>query len=307
MSAIASHVPDPRPALAGEAALAPMCAVLIWTGNTIVTKTAATAIEPAAITFYRWVLAFLVLTPFLGPAVWRQRQIVWAHAPKLATLGLLGMATYQGLAYEAARTTSAVNMGVMLALGPLTTALLASALAAEPLTWRRIIGALVSLAGLIELTTRGDPLALLRADVHAGDGLMLIAVTANSLYGVLLRRWTMALSTWPQIYAQIGFAILIVTPFWLASSPSPITAGNAPLIVYAGIFASIGAPYFWITGVKRLGAAPASLFLNLLPLFIAAAAWVFLGERLHVYHAIGGAVALAGVALGLSKGRRSTG
>ena len=31
----------------------PVLAVLIWTGNTLVTKMAAGAIEPAAITFYR--------------------------------------------------------------------------------------------------------------------------------------------------------------------------------------------------------------------------------------------------------------
>ena len=58
----------------------------------------AATIEPAAITFYRWLLAGLILSPFLLRTVWRQRAIVAAHWPKLAFLGFLGMGMYQGLA-----------------------------------------------------------------------------------------------------------------------------------------------------------------------------------------------------------------
>ena len=76
----------------------PLLAVLVWTGNTLVTKAAALVIEPAAITFYRWVLAGLVLTPFVARSVWRERAIVMACWPKLASLGCLGMGMYQGLA-----------------------------------------------------------------------------------------------------------------------------------------------------------------------------------------------------------------
>src|SRR4051794_13746727 len=62
----------------GKFYLLPLLAVCIWSGNTIVTKAASTAIEPAAIAFYRWVLAVLVMTPFLGRAAWRQRAAIAA-------------------------------------------------------------------------------------------------------------------------------------------------------------------------------------------------------------------------------------
>ncbi|HQR12295.1 MAG TPA: DMT family transporter, partial [Casimicrobiaceae bacterium] len=175
--------PDAQPAAAAFSTF-PLLAVLLWTGNTLVTKAAAGVIEPAAITFYRWLLAGLVLSPFLLRAVWRQRAIVVAHWPKLAFLGLLGMGMYQGLAYEAAKSTSAINMGVVVALMPLLSALLASWFAGEALTAARVGGAGVSLAGLLILSTGGHPGELLQGAAHPGDALMLVAVASNALYGV---------------------------------------------------------------------------------------------------------------------------
>jgi drug/metabolite transporter (DMT)-like permease len=54
-------------------------------------------------------------------------------------------------------------------------------------------------------------------------------------------------------------------------------------------------------GIQKLGASRTSLLINLLPIVVAALAWALLGEQLHSYHAIGGALALIGVGLGLRK------
>lgn len=277
----------------------PLLAVFIWTGNTLVTKAAAGLIAPSAMTFYRWLLAGLVLTPFVLPAVWRQRAIVVAHLPKLTLLGCLGMGLYQGLAYQAAHTTSAINMGVIVALMPLMSALLSSRLAGEPLSAARLAGAGVSLAGLVFLTTRGHPASLLHGAVHVGDALMLLAVASNALYGVLVKRWALPLSTWQQLYVQIGCGILLVLPFWWTAPSSPITARSLPLVLYAGTLASIGAPFFWMKAIQALGPARASLFMNLLPVLVALAAATLLGEQLHDYHVVCGMLALTGVWLRL--------
>ena len=280
----------------------PLLAICIWTGNTIVTKAAALMIEPAAIALYRWVLAGLIMTPFLLRAVWRQRAVIVANWQKLAVLGFLGMAIYQGLAYEAARTTSAMNMGVVVALVPLLSALLASWLAGEALTLTRMTGVALSLLGLLLLSTQGNLSQLWHGGFHLGDALMLLAVSANALYGVLLKRWAIPLSTWQQLYVQVVFGILLLLPFWWLAPSSPITRENLPLVLYAATLASIGAPFCWMNGIKRLGPARASLFMNLLPVFVGIAAFVLLDEQLHLYHAIGGSLALVGVWWGLRQG-----
>ena len=62
----------------------------------IVTKMSAGLIAPAAIGFYRWALAGALLTPFALPGAWAQRAQILRHWPKLAVLGGLAMALYQG-------------------------------------------------------------------------------------------------------------------------------------------------------------------------------------------------------------------
>ncbi|NLS15316.1 DMT family transporter [Rhizobium sp. P40RR-XXII] len=302
-----STQPNASASIVSAAGLAPLLTVLIWSGNTVVTKASAGVISPGSISFYRWLLAFVVLLPFVGRAAWRNRALLRQHWLKLATLAALGMVIYQSLAYEAAKTTSAVNMGVMVALMPLMSTFFASLLAGEKLSIASIAGGGISLVGLIYLTSQGDPMRLANGGFHIGDGLMIIAVLSNALYGVMLRRWAMPIPMWQQLFWQIGFSTLLLIPIFLMGDISPVTAANLPLILYAAIPTSLVAPLCWMIGIQRLGASRTSLLINLLPIIVAALAWALLGEQLHAYHAIGGALALIGVGLGLRKTRVKNG
>ncbi|WP_218191657.1 MULTISPECIES: DMT family transporter [unclassified Pseudomonas] len=279
-------------------ALFPLFTVVLWAGNTLVTKLSAGLIAPASITFYRWALALLLLLPFTAAGLWRERRSVRRHWPQLAALGLLGMVIYQGLAYSAAQSTSATNMGILIALSPLMSALLSSLLAREPLTWGALLGGLVSFAGVLCLIARGEPGNIAHLRLSGGDGLMLVAVLANALYGVLLRRWQLPLGAWLQLTVQVACALVCLLPWYLLGERSGITAQSLPLVLYAGLLASILAPWLWINGVQAVGPSRASLFLNLIPLIVALVAVGWLGERLAPYHAMGGALALLGVWLG---------
>jgi len=76
-----------------------------------------------------------------------------------------------------------------------------------------------------------------------------------------------------------------------------LNAQNIPLVLFAGIPASIIAPFLWIKGMHHLGANKTSIFMNLAPIFTAIIAVLFLHEQLHSYHLIGGGVTLLGVVL----------
>ena len=104
--------------------LFPLLAILIWAANTVVSKAAAGVLDPAAISFYRWVIAALALSPFCLPQLWRRRSDIRPWLGKLLVLSLLGMVLYQCLAYYAAHSTSATNMGVIGSLLPLLTLLI---------------------------------------------------------------------------------------------------------------------------------------------------------------------------------------
>lgn len=281
-----------------SAPLFPLLAVLIWSGNTVISKLAASVISPSTISFYRWLLALLILTPFLVAPTWRNRARIKPYLWKLAVLGMLGMAMYQGFSYIAAQTTSATSMGIMLAIMPLISAVLSSLLAHEPLTRGCVLGGLISLCGVAFLLGRGDPSTLLNAGFVIGDIIMLVAVAAYALYGVLLRRWAIALSTWQSLYIQAGFGMIFILPWFVLTPISPLTAQNIPLLLYASLLASLAAPYVWILAVAKNGPGRASLYINMVPVLVMVIAVVVMGEPLHDYHLIGGALALGGVILG---------
>lgn len=274
-----------------------LLAILIWSGNTVVSKMASGVIQPAVISFDRWLLAALVLTPFLLRPVWRERAAIRPYLRQLLVLSLLGMVLYQSLAYFAAATTSATNMGIIASLMPLLTLLLSARLLGEAPSVGTVAGGLLSLLGLALLISQGEPARLLAHGIGWGDGLMLLATLAYAGYGVLLRKWPMPVPTWHMLYVQICFGVLLLFPgYWLAPS-SPLTAANLPLVLYAGIAASIVSAFLWMEGVAGLGAARASMYMNLMPVLTALIALLLLSERLHGYHLVGGGVTLAGVLL----------
>lgn len=277
--------------------LFPLLAVLIWSANTVVSKAAAPLFDPAAISFYRWLIALLVLSPFCLRACWRQRQAIRPHTGRFAVLALLGMVLYQCLAYYAAHSTSATNMGVICALIPLLGLLLNGLVFRQPVSRANLLGVALSLAGVLYLLGQGHPLNLLAAGMNQGDGLMLLGSTAYALYGILLRRWAPPFGLWQNLYVQVLLAVLLLSPLALTASSLAIPAQGIGLVLFAGIASSVLAAYFWMRGIAQLGSERTAIFMNLLPLLTALLASATLGETIHAYHWLGGGLILLGVSL----------
>lgn len=278
-------------------ALFPLLAVLIWSINAVVSKASATAIDPAAISFYRWLLALLALTPFVLPSVLRDLKQIKQYWWKLLILGLLGMVLFQSLAYYAAHTVSALYIGIITSFIPLLTVMISLFVLSVVPTVGLALGGVLSLVGLVWLVSAGNPGQLLEHGIGPGEVMMFIASISYALYGVLTKRWAIPLPNWQSLYMQILFGVLLLLPNFLMTDNVQLNAHNIPLVMFAGIAASIIAPYLWIQGVIRLGANKTSIFMNLAPIFTAVIAVIALHEQLHSYHLIGGGITLLGVIL----------
>lgn len=276
----------------------PFFAIALWAGNVIVSRMSAHVIGPQAITFYRLLLAVLLMAPFIAPSVWRDRAVLWAYLGQFAILGFLAMCLFQSLSYLAAETTTATNMAVFTALIPLLTVGLAALLLGEPPTFGMVGGGILSLAGLIWLVSAGRPATFVQGGVHRGDLLMLLAAIVYALYGVLVRRWALPVPAWQSTFMQALCALAIMFPAFLAT-PAPmrvLDAQTMPLIAYAGGLASVVLPFLWLRGIHILGPGRCAAFMNLLPVMTALGAIMLLGEPVRSYHMIGGGLALLGVA-----------
>jgi drug/metabolite transporter (DMT)-like permease len=256
----------------------PLVFVLLWTFNNLVTKLSAGSVDPRVMGFGRFAVAVLVLTPFVLRPAWRMRWTIRPHLPKLALLGLLGMAIAQGTPYFAARTLSATTIGLITAFIPLLTLLMSGLLLAErprPLT---LLGALISLTGIGLLFGRGDITLLARQGIGEGEVVGLLGCLSYATYSVLLKRWSLPIPTWPSIYLQLSFAALFMLPAALLAPMAALSLNGVAFILYAGVMASAIGPALWMRGIGFIGPSRMTNFTNLVPVLTAAAAVALLGE-----------------------------
>ena len=277
--------------------LFPLIAACIWGGNAIVTKMSAGLIAPTEITFCRWLLAIAILTPIVGPRAYANRRAIRRQVWRLAALGCLGLALFPSLMYLAAHFTSALDIGLIQSLMPLLSIGLSIVLLGHRLSWGVIFGGIASLAGVVVVISHGDVAALLVHGPNLGDAIMLVAAACYATYTVLLKHWQPGIPLLQSLYVQGAAATLALLPFYCLADRHGIDTANAPLVMYAGVMASIIAPLVWMHGIERIGPARASLFFNLVPIVTACLAVWLLSEQVTASLILGGAMTIGGVAL----------
>lgn len=290
-----------NPRIAKYAVVLPIIAVFIWSLNIAVTRYVAEFISPVSISFYRWLIAFVLLTPFVWHQLMQQRAMVLAHWKQLAVLAAFGMVLYQGLSYSAAHYTSATNMGIINAFIPVFTIWVSIFILKEWPNRFAVIGCAISFFGLLLVIAKGNFANLLSLGGHSGDIVMVAAVFFYAFYGVFFKKWQLKIPLFVSLYVQIFFALLYHLPFVLWLGLDSIDAKNGWSVLYAGIFPSLAAPLVWMMAVQYMGPNRTSIFMNLMPIFTAVIAYFWLAEQWSVYHSIGTVLAILGVLLAQKK------
>lgn len=275
----------------------PLLAVLSWAGNTVITKMSASSIEPTEIGFYRWLLAWLLLSPFMLRPTLRNWWRIRPHLGKIFIMGTLGMAMFQSLMYFAAQYTTAANIGIIQALIPGISLVLALMLLRQRLTPAAIVGAATAFIGVLLVVSNGQLGQLVQQGLNRGDALMVGAVLSYALYSTLLKHWQVAISAMQMMYLQMLAAIIVQLPLFLLQPKTGLNMDNIPLVLYACLAASMIAPLAWMHGVRLMGPSRIAIFFNLMPILSLFIAALTLGEAIELYHWIGTAIILLGVFL----------
>lgn len=279
----------------------PIIAVLIWSMNIAVTRYVSDYISPVSISFYRWFVAFIILTPFMAKKMWQNSHLIRQHFWQFAILSAFGMVLYQGLSYSAAHHTSATNMGIINAFIPIFTIFVSMLILHEIPNRFAIIGSILSFLGLVYVMAQGNFASLLGLGGHSGDFVMILAVFFYAFYGVFLKKWQLKVPLLISLYIQIAFALLYHLPFIAWFGLQSIDMNNVGSVLYAGIFPSLIAPFVWMMAVQYLGPNRTSIFMNLMPVFTAIIAFFWLNEAWTIYHSIGGLIILLGIVLAQKK------
>ena len=278
-----------------------------WSCNWIIGRALHEDMPPMALTFFRWLLASLVLTPFVVSKLARDWPTIRAHWRTMALLGSIGIALHNAIAYIGLNYTTATNGVVLNSFIPVMIIAMAWAFFGERLTRVQLLGVAVSLVGVLAILSGGSLATLARVRLNAGDLCVILAMAMWSLYTVLLRRRPLGLDRLSFLFVLAIVGVVTMLPLWLGETlliRSPVWSARAfAALIGVAIFSSVLAYIFWNRGVELLGPAVAGLFVHLMPVFGALLAWLFLGERLEAYHLAGMALILTGIAVTSRAGR----
>src|ERR1051326_1105842 len=92
---------------------------LCWSGNRLMGRAIAGHVPPLTITTLRWLLAALVLFPFIHRQLARDWPLIQKHIGVLIYLALIGGGIFGALQFVGLQLTTALNVSVMNSLAPL--------------------------------------------------------------------------------------------------------------------------------------------------------------------------------------------
>ena len=273
--------------------------VLVWGFAFALIAVALESFHPLFIVWCRLWMGALVVW-----CVWRWRQQRWSLGrewwPRLTLLSLTGNIIPFSLIAWAEQSVPSAEVGILMALMPIATLLLAHwLLDHEPLTWGRFAGVVVGFAG-VGLLVGDDLLSVGASGQWPGQIAALLATISYAFNGVYAKRLPaqepVALSVGT---LAIGSILLAVPALWaqLAGPGLDVMTGATSALVVLGVMATGVATWCYFVVVTERGPGFLSTINYLIPAVAFAAGTLFLAEPWGWEHLIALALILVGVSL----------
>lgn len=273
---------------------------LFWGGTFIGGRVAAMEMPPVTAALWRYGLAVALL---LGFAYVSEGGLAWP-APRqwvgVILLGATGVLLFNLCFLYGLARVPASRASLIMALNPAVTLLGAALFLHERLTRHKVVGIAVALAGVAIVLGHGNPLHLFRGDVGIGELVLFgcpLSWAANTL---IARRMLSAMSptastAWSAITGTAMLAVVAALTGQIA--PGDVSWRAWAAILFLAIFGTAVALVLFYDGVRRIGAARTSVFINLVPVFAVALGVLLLGEALELSMLAGGALVIGGIFL----------
>lgn len=237
-----------------------------------------------------FLLVYLIVTR-------RWLRVTLRDAVYLIPYALVGMLLHQVSFFTGLRTVDATTASLILSLSPICTAVFARLFLKEPFTLRMTMGSVVAFAGVFFVVANGAGFML---RISSGIGWMLICMLAFSGSVILMKKLTERIEPLVATAYSTMLGCIAVFPVSIWSEPHAeirphygwwlVLIGSALLI--QGLCAVV-----WNAQIRRVGAATASLFLNLQPFVAMVSGYFILGTPISYMQVAGSVLIICGVIL----------
>lgn len=289
----------------------------LWAAQYPAYKVASEQMSPSALGFWTFVLATILLLPFL----WRERRRVMNQRDRgsrrrfiaqFAVVGLVGLVPPSVmLAWGIARSTA--SNGAILSLTiPVLMMVLSVLMLGEKLTVLRVVGLVMALAGTLAMSWSDVSGDLLKSRLLVGNFVIFLAGLGAAFYNVYTKALLIEFSELEVlIYGYVSGAIFCAA-VWLVTDRSTTFAVSLTswslwisLLVLGALSWGI-AMVLWMWVLKRMEASQVAVSIYLLSVFGVLLSTATLGERPGLAQLLGGVLVLLATYLVASFEARST-
>ena len=279
-----------------------LLAVIFWAGAFIAGKFSIAEFPVFSLVFFRFLIATIVIF-IIMIKIEDNWKITKNDLKTFTILGVVGMIGYHVFFFLSLIYTTATNSSLIGATNPIITTILACIFLKDKISYKNIIGIIISLFGVILIATNGDISVLLNFKFNPGDMLMIIAVICWAFNGILSKK---ALEVYSPIkitsYAFLTCVILLL-PFVIMEKPwvyLPSTSIKGwSSVIYMAIFPSVFGYLIQQISIKKIGPTKTSLYINLVPVFSMILAYLILGESISFIKIVAGILIIIGICINL--------
>ncbi|MGC4377651.1 DMT family transporter [Fictibacillus sp. Mic-4] len=276
------------------------CIMIAWGFNVIMTKLLVAEFAPVTMTSFRILTAaasvFIVL--FLLKKVRWLTKKEFLYVFISALFNVVGHHYFLSIGLS---KTSASNGGLILGMGPLLTTILAILFLGSIVTVTRALGIVLGLTGVAFIVLEGN------GSIHGvsiGDLYVFFAILSQAASFILIKKISKTLD--PRLMTGymllIGSVILFAISAFLEPNGLQTMTKGSPSIwavfFTSAIVATALGHMLYNYAIGKVGAAEASIFINLNPFFALIGAVLFLGEKIKMAQIVGFLFILFGVILG---------
>ena len=273
----------------------------IWGGTFIAGRIVAQTISPFTASFYRFVVASVVLLILVYSQPTKLPQLKTKQIPLILLLGLSGVFAYNVFFFLGLQTIAASRAGLIIALNPVAIALGSKFIFGEQLTRLKITGIGISLLGVALIMTEGDLTTLLSGGVGRGELFILGCVGSWAIYSLAGKQIMKQLSPLVATTYAVLVGTIALLPLAIQEQYTQGRSAIAPLtglsLLYLGALGTVIAFNWYYQGIKAIGAQKASIFINLVPVFALLFGILFLQETITAILLVGGSLVIFGVSL----------
>lgn len=276
-------------------------AIFFWSFNVIYAKYLADIFTPFEISFIRWVIPGVLFLPFAYDSIMHNRKKLMKHWLLILILTLTGLGFQNTFIYYAGRTEDAVDMALIGATSPIFLAIFSAFVLRTRITWRQVIGIIVTALGVVIVILKGD-FANLRS-FRFGEGFwwMLASSVIFAVYGVAQKKLPANIPQFPAFTLMICLSSLIFLPFagydFVYHEPEHISKTDVLIMITLGVFNSGIAYLAWDKALAVIGPVKTGTIYYITPILSTAEAYLFLNEQVFIPQIYGIILVLFGIGI----------